>query len=98
VRQAVSLAIDRKAYVQAVRQGGAQVGGVMLPQPFGVWGLPAEELAKLPGYGDAERQKEEARSMLPGLNGSFLIAGRLVPSAFGTNGDVLGVFKEHTRL
>jgi hypothetical protein len=36
--------------------------------------------------------------MLPALNGSFLIAGQLVLTAFGTNGDVLGVFKEHTRL
>jgi len=64
IRRAVSLAIDRKAYVQAVRQGGALVGGVMLPKPFGVWGLPEEELAKLPGYGAPEQQKEEARRLL----------------------------------
>jgi peptide/nickel transport system substrate-binding protein len=64
VRRAVSLAIDRQAYVQAVRQGGALVGGAMLPPPFGVWGLPAEELAKLPGYGDPERRQEEARKLL----------------------------------
>jgi hypothetical protein len=36
--------------------------------------------------------------MLLGLNSTFLSAGQLAPSAFGTNGDVLGVFKEHTRL
>jgi hypothetical protein len=42
--------------------------------------------------------RQRVKGMLPGLNGTFLIAGRLVPSAFGTNGDVLGVFKEHTRL
>jgi len=36
--------------------------------------------------------------MLPARNGSFLIAGRLALTAFGTNGGVLGVLKEHTRL
>jgi peptide/nickel transport system substrate-binding protein len=64
VRRAVSLAIDRRAYVQAVRQGGAVIGGAMLPKPWGVWGLSEAELAKLPGYGDAEQQQEEARRLL----------------------------------
>jgi hypothetical protein len=41
---------------------------------------------------------QRVKSMLPRLNGTFLIAGRLAPTAFGTNGDVLGVFKEQTRL
>jgi hypothetical protein len=43
-----------------------------------------------------DRQRVE--SVLPWLNGIFPIAGRLAPTVFGTNGDVLGVFKEHTRL
>ena len=47
---------------------------------------------------DAATDRQRAKSMLPALNGSFLIAGRLVLTAFGTNGDVLGVFKEHSRL
>jgi len=38
VRRALSLAIDRRAYIQAVRQGGAAVGASMLPRPWGVWG------------------------------------------------------------
>jgi hypothetical protein len=42
--------------------------------------------------------RQRVKSMLPALNGSFLISGRLVLTAFGTNGDVFGVFKEHTRL
>lgn len=42
--------------------------------------------------------RQQVKCMLPALNGSFLIAGRLVLTAFGTNGDVLAVFKEHTRL
>jgi hypothetical protein len=47
---------------------------------------------------DVAMDRQQVKCMLPALNGSFLIAGRLVLTAFGTNGDVLGVFKEHTRL
>ena len=64
VRRAISLAIDRRAYVQAVRQGGAVVGASMLPRPWGVWGLAPEELAGLPGSGDPAKQKAEARQLL----------------------------------
>ncbi len=64
VRRAVSLAIDRRGYVQAVRQGGAVPGASMLPRPWGVWGLSPEELAGLPGTGDPAKQKAEARQLL----------------------------------
>ncbi len=64
VRRAVSLAVDRRGYVQAVRQGGAVVGASMLPRPWGVWGLPPEDLAGLPGSGDPAKQKAEARQLL----------------------------------
>ncbi len=64
VRRAVSLAIDRRSYVQAVRQGGAVVGASMLPRPWGVWGLSPEDLAGLPGSGDPVTQKAEARQLL----------------------------------
>jgi peptide/nickel transport system substrate-binding protein len=64
VRRAVNFALDRKAYVQGPRQGGAVVGGAMLARPQGVWGLPAEELASLPGTGDPVKQREEAKKLL----------------------------------
>lgn len=64
VRRAVSLAIDRRGYIQAVRQGGAIPGASMLPRPWGVWGLSPEELAGLPGTGDPVKQKAEARQLL----------------------------------
>ncbi len=64
VRRALSLAIDRRAYVQAVRQGGAAIGASMLPRPWGVWGLAPEDLAALPGSGDPAKQKAEARQLL----------------------------------
>ena len=37
VRQAVSRAIDRRALIAAVYQGGAILGASMLPRPYGVW-------------------------------------------------------------
>jgi peptide/nickel transport system substrate-binding protein len=64
VRQAINLALDRKAYLVGPRQGAATFGGALLPRPAGVWGLPAAEVAKLPGMGDAVKQKAEARKLL----------------------------------
>jgi len=62
--KAINLAIDRKGYIQAGRQGAAIIGGVMLPKPYGVWGLPEEEQRKLPGFGDPAKQKAEAKKLL----------------------------------
>jgi peptide/nickel transport system substrate-binding protein len=64
VRRAISLAIERQGYVQAVRQGGGAVGASMLPRPWGVWGLSSEDLSGLPGTGDAVKQQAEARQLL----------------------------------
>src|SRR6185503_19583184 len=43
VRRAVSLAMDRYAYVQGVRHNGAIVGAALMPPPQGTWGLPERE-------------------------------------------------------
>ncbi len=64
VRRAINLAIDRRNYVRAVWQGAAIPGGVMLPRPYGVWGLAEEEQGKLPGFGDPARNSSEARKLL----------------------------------
>ncbi len=64
VRRAVSLAVDRRGYVQAVRQGAALVGGSMQPRPYGAWGLSLLELTGLPGGGDPTKQRGEARALL----------------------------------
>jgi len=64
VRRAISLAIERKGYIQAGRQGAAFLGGVMLPKPYGVWGLPEKEQAKMPGFGDPVKNKAEAKKLL----------------------------------
>jgi len=62
-RLAVSLAIDRRAYVKAVHQGGAAVGASMQPKPYGVWGLMEKDLNALPGYGKAADDKTKARKL-----------------------------------
>jgi len=64
VRRAINLALDRKSYLVGPRQGAATFGGALLPGPAGVWGLPAAEVAKLPGMGDAAKQKAEAKKLL----------------------------------
>jgi peptide/nickel transport system substrate-binding protein len=64
VRLAINLALDRKAYLVGPRQGAATFGGALLPRPSGVWGLPAAEVAALPGMGDPVKQKAEARKLL----------------------------------
>ncbi|PYN11784.1 MAG: peptide ABC transporter substrate-binding protein [Candidatus Rokuibacteriota bacterium] len=64
VRRALSLAVDRRAYVRAVHQGGAVVGAALSPPPTGAWGLPAADLEGLPGYGRPADDKARARKLL----------------------------------
>ncbi|PYM91447.1 MAG: peptide ABC transporter substrate-binding protein [Candidatus Rokuibacteriota bacterium] len=61
VRLAVSHAIDRRALIQAVHQGGAVVGAAFAPRPQGFWGLPEKDLLGLPGYA-ARPAEEKARA------------------------------------
>ena len=67
VRQAVSMAMDRSAMIKSVHQGLAVPGGANVPPPYGVWGLSVKELASLPGYGDPEKNKAQARKLLASL-------------------------------
>jgi peptide/nickel transport system substrate-binding protein len=65
LRRALTLTIDRKAFVDIISEGEGEIGGVMQPQPEGAWGLPPEELAKLPGYNpDVAKNREEARQIM----------------------------------
>jgi peptide/nickel transport system substrate-binding protein len=64
VRLAVSYAIDRRALIQGVHQGGAILGSGMLPAPYGVWALPDKELLALPGYGKPADMKARARKLM----------------------------------
>src|SRR5437899_4663361 len=61
VRLAVSHAIDRRALVGAVPQGGAVVGAALAPKPWGFWGLGEKDLLGLPGYA-AKPADEKAKA------------------------------------
>jgi peptide/nickel transport system substrate-binding protein len=64
VRLAVSHAIDRRALIQAVYQGGGLVGAAMAPRPHATWGLGDKELLALPGYGKPADEKAKARKLM----------------------------------
>jgi len=64
VRRAISLALDRNAFV-AAQQGAARLGGVMMSPPYGSWGLTPAQLEAIPGFGkDVERNRAEARKLM----------------------------------
>jgi peptide/nickel transport system substrate-binding protein len=64
VRRAINMALDRRAWVQLVRHGGAVISSALPPRPAGLWGLSAADLATFPGYRDPARDKAEARRLL----------------------------------
>ena len=68
LRMAMALAIDRSAFNTILSEGKSGIGGAMMPPEIGgSWGMPKEELAKLPGYGDPEKSQAEARKLMEGL-------------------------------
>ena len=65
IRRAMALTLDRKGFIDLISEGKADPGGAMLPPPEGVWGLPAEILRTIPGYGaDVEQNREAARKIM----------------------------------
>jgi peptide/nickel transport system substrate-binding protein len=65
VRKAMVLAIDRTAFTEIIGQGGNRIGGSMLPPPEGRWGMPADVLATVAGYGaDHEKARAEGRRIM----------------------------------
>jgi peptide/nickel transport system substrate-binding protein len=68
LRRAVSLTIDRKAFVDILAEGQGAAGGVMHPPPDGLWGLPKDMLQTLPGYDpDIAKSRAEARKIMEKL-------------------------------
>src|SRR5260370_33528722 len=68
LRRAMSLSLDRKAFIDILYQGLGDVGGAMQPPPEGVWGLPPEILNTLPGYDpDVQKNRAEARRIMEKL-------------------------------
>jgi peptide/nickel transport system substrate-binding protein len=62
VRKALALSINHQEALDVVFQGDGVVAGLLPPQP---WGLPADELAKIPGHWpDIEASRAEAKALL----------------------------------
>ena len=65
VRMAMAMSLDRKAFIDIMFEGHADVGGTMLPPPQGVWGLPKDVLQTIPGYGpDVKKSRDAARKLM----------------------------------
>src|SRR5467141_2241131 len=68
LRQAMALALDRKAFVDILSEGKDDIGASMLPPPEGVWGMPPEMLKTIPGYGpDIQAKRAQARELMEKL-------------------------------
>ena len=65
LRQAMAMSLDRQAFIDIITEGQGDIGGVMLPPPEGVWGMPPELLRTLPGYNpDVAQDRPEARNVM----------------------------------
>jgi ABC-type transport system substrate-binding protein len=60
LRRAMMLTLDRKSFIDILSDGQAKIGGAMLPPPEGLWGLPPELLATVPGYDPDVRMNRAA--------------------------------------
>ncbi len=67
LRKAMALSLDRKAFIDIILQGHGDIGGSLLPPPEGVWGLTQAQSKTLIGYGDVNKDREEARGIMTKL-------------------------------
>jgi peptide/nickel transport system substrate-binding protein len=68
LRRAMALSIDRQAFVDTLAQGKGEIGGILQPPPGGLWGMPREEIDRLPGYDpDVQKNRAEARRIMAKL-------------------------------
>jgi peptide/nickel transport system substrate-binding protein len=68
LRRAMSLTLDRQAFINILSDGQGSIGGAMMPPPAGSWGMPPDVLASLPGYGgEVQANRAEARKIMEKL-------------------------------
>jgi len=68
LRRAMALSIDRQVFVDTQTKGKGEIGGVLQPPPGGLWGMPREEIDKLPGYDpDMQKKRADARAIMQKL-------------------------------
>ncbi len=68
IRRAMTLSLDRQAFIDILGEGQGSVGGALQPPPSGLWGMPPELLKTLPGYGsDIAANRAEGRKLMEKL-------------------------------
>jgi peptide/nickel transport system substrate-binding protein len=68
LRRAMSLAIDRQAFIDILTEGKGFRAAAMQPPPGGQWGMPLEMLEELPGYEpDIAANRAKARTIMKKL-------------------------------
>jgi len=68
LRKAMALAIDRKAFVDILFEGKADIGGALLPAPAGVWGMPDDMKKTMLGYDpDMTKNRQQAQAIMKKL-------------------------------
>jgi len=68
LRRAMSLSLDRQAFIDTLAEGEGEIGGVLQPPPEGLWGLSAEQLKQLPAHGpDVNANRAEGRRIMEKL-------------------------------
>jgi peptide/nickel transport system substrate-binding protein len=68
LRRSMALSLDRQAFVDILSEGQGDVGGVLQPQPEGLWGMPPDLLRELPGYDpDAKKRRVQALQIMQKL-------------------------------
>jgi peptide/nickel transport system substrate-binding protein len=68
LRRAMTLTLDRQAYVDTIADGQGAIGGIMQPPPEGVWGMPTYRFKSLPGYDpDVASSRARARKLMEKL-------------------------------
>jgi peptide/nickel transport system substrate-binding protein len=68
LRRAISLKIDRQAFVDIIADGQGTIGAVMQPPPEGIWGMPPYAMRNLPGYDpDVAASRTQARQIMEKL-------------------------------
>ena len=87
MRRALALSLDRKSFIDILAEGQGDIGGAMLPPPAGVWGMPPDILATIPGYGsDVAKNRAEARAIMqrlgygPDKRLTIKVAARNIPA------------------
>jgi peptide/nickel transport system substrate-binding protein len=68
LRRAMTLSLDRKAFIDIISEGQGDIGGVLQPPPGGLWGMPPDLLKELPGYDpDVQKNRGQARQIMEKL-------------------------------